>query len=255
MTRILFFCLLLFTSSALAEVETTTITSGLAKFPASISSPNDGNIEGETLLRVILSPDLRIGRGDMVLYGNLFWSRDRARNSFATKQKAALGAELRFPLGNGARIGFGAKYEIDNRDISRITYRTLIGTIDYSVYRRHDYVNGIRVLNGWANLRFPGGADEQSANNFVAQGRFEWAWEPRKGAVKLYPFLAVGFTDDSAGYSHNNKAHAEAGLRVKAKLAPKTDLSLSLRYIVEKRFETGALYSAPRISLGWFGLF
>lgn len=246
-------CLLAWPLSA--EVKLTRITSGQVNLPASIVTPDDGNIAGETLYRVNVDPGVSLGAGSLILYGTEFISRDSAENGFASKQKAALGTELRFPAGRGARLSFGGKFEIDNRDISSVTYKTLIATADYSIYRRRDGHSAIRVLNGWANLRYPGGPDEANDGNLLAQGRFEWSWEPRTQGVKIIPFLALGFTDDSAGLAYNNKAHAEAGLRVKAKVSKSVDVSLSLRYITERRFTTHSTRSAPRISLGWFGIF
>lgn len=247
------FCLLAWPLSA--EVKLTRTTSGHVNLPASVVTPDDGNISGEVLYRVNADLGVSVGSGSLILFGSEFISRDTSRNGFASKQRAALGAELRFPAGRGARVSFGGKYEIDNRDIASVTYKTLIATADYSLYRRADGPNLIRVVNGWANLRYPGGPDASNDGNLLAQGRFEWSWEPKAQEVKIIPFLALGFTDDSAGLAYNNKVHAEAGLRIKTKVSKSVDVSLSLRYITERRFQTHDTYSGPRISLGWFGIF
>jgi hypothetical protein len=132
-------------------------------------------------------------------------------------------------------------------------------TADYGIWRRLEPAkNGSpRILSGWANLRYQGAPDINAKYNLTAQGRFEIARRLAAevkglGGPSLSSFTGVGFGADSFRLSYNNKVKLDAGIRFKWKVKKHGNLSLNLRYTVDRRPLSDVTYQGPTLGLSWY---
>ncbi|PIB26663.1 hypothetical protein BFP76_12305 [Amylibacter kogurei] len=242
-----------------ATPKSSSVFSGAVVFPNSALPADDDNLNAETTLTHSVNYGPVLVPGEFILYSALFGARDSQDNGFASKQRLSIGAKLRYELFAGSKIAFGARYDMDNRDLSQTRHKRWIATVDFDLWKRlKPAKDGDQiVLSGWANLRNSAGRDGPRADNWVGQGRFELAREITQlrrinPAPKMGVFLGAGFVSDHDGLDYNNKLKLDAGLRLKWPIYERGNLNLNLRYTADRRYISDETHHGPSISMSWY---
>ncbi|WP_229802104.1 hypothetical protein [Paramylibacter ulvae] len=246
-------------NAVIAAPQTSSVFSGSLVFPNSALPSDDDNLNAETTLTHSVNYGRVLGTADFILYSALFGARDSQDNRFASKQRLSIGAKLRYELFAGAKVAFGARYDMDNRDLSQTRYKRWIATADFDLWKRlNPAKDGDQiVLSGWANLRNSAGRDGARADNWVGQGRFEVAREITRlrhidPAPSVGVFLGAGFVTDHEGLDYNNKVKIDGGIRLKWPIYDRGNLNLNLRYTADRRYISDETHHGPSISMSWY---
>jgi|GEM_PF-1904502 len=226
---------------------------GLA-YPKSLTPTDDGNAGFDLTTKATLDFGWKLGKGKLIPYLTVYTQRDTAGYTYNAKEKITVGIDWEHKITKHAKLSFGANYAHDYRSLTGDNYAGFGLASNYSLYRSWPKENGARViLSGWANAKYPGSVEPSNRHNLIAQGRFTLAREKQMGDSKFYGagFTAIGLFKDTDKKEYNNKVQLDFGLRLKRKIK-KTNVTVSVKYRLDHRFESEKTYSGVILGLNWF---
>jgi hypothetical protein len=235
------------------KVKVSSVSWGGATSPNSLAPDDDGNIGFNLTTKISFDAGWTVGKAKLVPYATLYTQGDSVGYHYNTKDKFTAGIALRYKVKDHANLSFGVKYDYDFRALTGVVYSGFGLTADYGLYRVRKQENGDRViLSGWANLRYPGSMAPSDHANLVGQGRFTLARERVIGKSKysVAGFTSFGLFADTDNNEFNNKAQLDFGVRAKRKIK-NTDVTLSVKYRIDKRFKSENTYSGVIVGVSW----
>ena len=246
-------CLFLPQIAAAKPPQINAISWGGLNYPNSLTPSDKGNAGFDLTSKISVDFNWLIGKGKLIPYLTLYTQRDTLGYVYNTKEKSTLGIALNYKINRSANLSFGVSYAYDYRALVGVGYSGFGLTADYGLYRTWPLKNEQQViLSGWANLRYPGSVSPSDKDNIIGQGRLTLArehplWDTKfKGAG----FVALGLFKDKEYNDFNNKVQLDFGLQLKRKIK-NTNLTLSAKYRIDRRFKSAETYSGVVVGLSW----